>query len=50
MTSGNQGLEVVGAYAVAIWGLPFALVEAVLYHREPWCATTRVRFMKHGSA
>ncbi|MBK8229108.1 MAG: HDOD domain-containing protein [Candidatus Eisenbacteria bacterium] len=39
LTSGNQGLEVVGAYAVAIWGLPFALVEAVLYHREPWCAT-----------
>ncbi len=29
----------VGAYAVAIWGLPYALVEAVLFQHEPWLAT-----------
>lgn len=28
----------VGAYAVAIWGLPYSLVEAVLHHLDPWNA------------
>lgn len=29
----------IGAYLLAVWGMPLSLVEAVLYHHTPWLAS-----------
>ncbi len=29
----------IGAYLLAVWGMPLSLVEAVLYHHAPWLAS-----------